>query len=146
VAVEEFPDHPEEVNLPISVEFKYIPNPSVLVLPPLIFPRLQEVAYQLKFNNFTGLPLTYEGCVIVIELLSVADAKVTVPPLEILVALAALPVILIFQVPEAPVPVFVGASVIPYPAKVVGLLDKLANGIAILAVPSNETPAIVLAV
>jgi hypothetical protein len=40
------------------------------------------------------------------------------------VEVAALPVILIFQVPEAPVPVFVGASVMPYPERVVGLFCK----------------------
>jgi acyl-CoA reductase-like NAD-dependent aldehyde dehydrogenase len=36
--------------------------------------------------------------------------------------------------------------VIPYPERVVGLSIKLANGMSILIVPSNETPAIVLAV
>ena len=34
----------------------------------------------------------------------------------------------------------------PYPESVVGLPVKLANGMSILIVPSNETPAIVLAV
>ena len=38
------------------------------------------------------------------------------------------------------------ASVIPYPAIVVGLLAIFANGIAILVVPLKETPAIVRAV
>lgn len=37
-------------------------------------------------------------------------------------------------------------ALIPYPLNVVGLLAKLANGIAISAVPSKLTPAMVLAV
>jgi hypothetical protein len=63
------------------------------------------------------VPVEYAGAVIVIAFDSVADANVTVPVLEMFVAVAALPVVdaeepvmLIPQLPDAPVPVRVGAK------------------------------------
>ena len=51
-------------------------------------------------------------------------------------AVAALPVMLMPQVPLAPEPVLVGASVMPNPASVVGTLVSLAQGTS----PTVSTP------
>jgi hypothetical protein len=58
---------------------------------------------------------------LVMPLHATADAVVA------LVAVAAFPEMEIPQVPDAPVPVTVGTSVIPYPALVVGVLVILAH-------------------
>ena len=77
-------------NLNFSTEFKYIPSPFEAVPPDLMLPILHASAYQLKLSNLTGLSIEIEGAVIVMALLSVAEARFTVPVFDIFVAEATL--------------------------------------------------------